>query len=186
MLVLEPEIAVSVLLIEDDEVFRSRLARALREHGFEVTEASDVPRARAALENDLPELVLIDLRLPGGSGLDLVSEIHERDPTIGVVVLTGYGSIATALEAMRRGATNYVTKPADVAEILAAFDPGSAAPASAGEEGGNEVPSLARVEWEHINRVLTDCGGNVSEAARRLGLHRRSLQRKLSKYPVRR
>ncbi len=76
MLVLEPEIAVSVLLIEDDEVFRSRLARALREHGFEVTEASDVPRARAALENDLPELVLIDLRLPGGSGLDLVSEIH--------------------------------------------------------------------------------------------------------------
>ncbi len=103
-----------------------------------------------------------------------------------MVVLTGYGSIATALEAMRRGATNYVTKPADVAEILAAFDPGSAAPASAGEEGGNEVPSLARVEWEHINRVLTDCGGNVSEAARRLGLHRRSLQRKLSKYPVRR
>ena len=123
---------------------------------------------------------------PAASGLDAVRALHELDPGTSIVVLTGYGSIATALEAVRLGATHYLTKPADVDEILAAFarvkataaGPEGAAPASA------YTPSLARVEWEHINRVLADCDGNVSKAARVLGIHRRSLQRKLSKFPT--
>jgi two-component system response regulator RegA len=111
-----------------------------------------------------------------------VRELKAIDETTKVVVLTGYGSIATALEAVRLGATHYLTKPADVDEILNAFErgQGTAAPVTA----PHEVASLARAEWEHIHRVLTDCNGNVSQAARLLGIHRRSLQRKLAKYPV--
>ena len=99
-----------------------------------------------------------------------------------IVVLTGYGSIATAVDAMRLGATSYLPKPADADEILLAFDRAEAPPDAAPAEGP-PAPSLARAEWEHLNRVLADCGGNISEAARRLGIHRRSLQRKLQKYP---
>ena len=132
-----------------------------------------------------PELALVDLRMPGASGLSLVRTLLEIDPHTRVVVLTGYGSIATALEAVRLGAVHYLQKPADVDEILAAFHrdelPPSESPAPP-----THVPSLARAEWEHIQRVLTDCGGNVSQAARLLGVHRRSLQRKLSKYPAQR
>jgi two-component system response regulator RegA len=117
-----------------------------------------------------------------GSGLDLIHLLKRADPETRIVVLTGYGSIATAIEAVRRGATNYLTKPADADEILSAL--GEAAAESA------TVPakpmSLDQVEWEHINRVLLDCDGNISEAARILGLHRRSLQRKLAKFPSRR
>jgi two-component system response regulator RegA len=105
------------------------------------------------------------------------------DATTAIVVLTGYGSIATALDALRLGAVHYLTKPADVDDILAGFARAGLAPGEV-PETSHEVPSLARVEWEHINRVLADSGGNISEAARRLGLHRRSLQRKLSKYPM--
>ncbi|MDH5491913.1 MAG: response regulator, partial [Myxococcales bacterium] len=130
-----------------------------------------------------PEHALVDLRMPGRSGLELVQELHALDPTTKIVVLTGYGSIATAIEAVRLGATHYLTKPADVDEILAAFERRDLPPGELPEVPA-EAPSLARVEWEHINRVLTECGGNVSQAARRLGIHRRSLQRKLSKYPV--
>jgi two-component system response regulator RegA len=102
--------------------------------------------------------------------------LKELDPSTVVVVLTGYGSIATAVESIKLGAASYLTKPADADQIIAAF--GGTQP-----EEHTEVPSLARVEWEHIQRVLADCGGNVSRAARALGIHRRSLQRKLSKYP---
>jgi two-component system response regulator RegA len=117
------------------------------------------------------------------SGLDVVRELKAIDAMTNIVVLTGYGSIATALEAVRLGATHYLTKPADVDDILAAFDRANGPPADLSVVEHN-VPSLARAEWEHINRVLTDCGGNISQAARLLGLHRRSLQRKLSKYPT--
>jgi two-component system response regulator RegA len=175
----------SLLIVEDDDVLRSRLARAFRARGFEVREAADTESGLRLAREDPPELALVDLRLPGSSGLDAVRSLRELDPSTSVVVLTGYGSIATALEAIRLGATHYLTKPADVEEILAAFAREKAtapaqeraAPASA------STPSLARVEWEHINRVLADCGGNVSKAARVLGIHRRSLQRKLSKFP---
>ena len=126
-----------------------------------------------------PHAAIIDLRMPDVSGLDLVSELAERFPGIVMVVLTGYGSIATAVEAVRRGAVNYLQKPLDTDEILAAFDAGP----EAGPPPNVETPSLARVEWEHIQRILHDCNGNISLAARKLGLHRRSLQRKLGKLP---
>ena len=120
--------------------------------------------------------------MPDGSGLELVRALRSLDENVEIVVLTGYGSIATAIEAIRLGATYYLHKPADADDILSAFARG-AAPRLEGDEPEHTTPSLARAEWEHINRVLVDCGGNVSAAARRLGLHRRSLQRKLQKYP---
>jgi two-component system response regulator RegA len=131
--------------------------------------------------------------MPGPSGLELVRALKQLEPAMRILVLTGYGSIATAVEAMKLGASSYLTKPADADEILRALgaeqpgDRGAAAAHEAAEDGDVEgdaaTPSLARAEWEHINRVLSDCGGNISEAARRLGIHRRSLQRKLQKYP---
>jgi two-component system response regulator RegA len=177
--------APSLLIVDDDEVLRSRLARAFRERGYEVREAGDAEAGLGLAREDPPEMALVDLRLPGASGLDAVRGLLELDPTTAVVVLTGYGSIATALEAMRLGATHYLTKPADVEEILAGFARGKVpgAEGAASAAATTLTPTLARVEWEHINRVLADCGGNVSKAARALGIHRRSLQRKLSKFP---
>lgn len=172
----------SLLIVDDDDTLRERLARAFRERGFEVQTAGDYEGGLRIARADSPEMAIVDLRMPGRSGLELVRDLHELDPQTRVLVLTGYGSIATAIEAMRLGAMNYLPKPADVDDILAAFEKGEAPPLST-PETEYLAPSLARAEWEHINRVLTDCGGNISEAARRLGLHRRSLQRKLQKYP---
>ena len=125
--------------------------------------------------NSAVPIDIIDVK---ASGLDLLRRLMTIDPTTRVLMLTGYGSIATAMEAVRLGAVNYLTKPADVDDILAAFNP----EAPAGEANLDQAtPSLARVEWEHIQRVLNDCEGNLSEAARRLGMHRRSLQRKASR-----
>jgi len=177
--------APSLLLVDDDEVLRERLARALRERGYDVTTAADYDGAMRAASQDSPELAVVDLRMPGRSGLELVRDLRTLDPATRIVVLTGYGSIATAVEAIRLGASHYLAKPADADDVLAAFARGAAPPLAAATTIPAEPPSLARAEWEHINRVLTDCGGNVSEAARRLGLHRRSLQRKLQKYPPR-
>jgi two-component system response regulator RegA len=178
-----PDLGV-FLVVDDDVVLRPRLARALRDRGYEVREAEDVATAHAAIAAERIDRALVDLRLPDGSGLDLVRALHEARPAAQIVVLTGYGSIANALEAVRLGATNYLTKPVTVDEVLAGFD---AQLASGAEPAADEdVPSLARVEWEHINRVLADSGGNISEAARRLGMHRRSLQRKLAKKPTQR
>jgi two-component system response regulator RegA len=171
-----------ILLVEDDDLLRGRLARALADRGLDVREATTVADARRAAEAEPPELVLLDLRIPGGQSLDLIPFFKELDAATRVVVLTGYGSIATAVEAVRRGATQYLTKPANADEILAAFGP-------AGDKAHTfdlQPMSLDRVEWEHINRVLVECQGNVSEAARVLGIHRRSLQRKLARYPSRR
>jgi two-component system, response regulator RegA len=174
--------AHSVLVVDDDDVFRSRLGRAFADRGFEVRTARSAEEALALAKQDSPEFAVVDLRMPGASGVDLVRELHAIDPASVVVMLTGYGSIATAVEAIRAGAVHYLSKPVDIDEILAALT-GKAAPSAS---TGAEVPSLARVEWEHIQRVLSDCEGNISRAARLLGLHRRSLQRKLSKDPVRR
>jgi two-component system response regulator RegA len=176
-----PQDSVSVLLVDDDEVFRQRLARALAERGLDVRAAADFAGALAAARTDPPELAIVDLRMPGGSGLELVQELRKLDPATRILVLTGYGSIATAVEAIKLGAVHYLSKPADADEILAAL--GAAEAASPGQAAALSTPTLARAEWEHINRVLADCQGNISEAARRLGLHRRSLQRKLAKYP---
>ncbi len=174
----------AVLVIDDDEVFRERLCRALASRGWEATGAADGATALKLAAASSPDLAIVDLRLPEMGGLDIVRELHQLDETICVIMLTGYGSIATALTAMKLGASHYLSKPADVDQILTAYQKISAGqtPVSA-EPAAGEVPSLARVEWEHIQRVLADCEGNISQAAKLLGLHRRSLQRKLSKYP---
>lgn len=177
-----PEPDRTLLLVDDDVVLRPRLARALRDRGYTVREAEDASAARRVLTETPIGWAVVDLRLPDGSGLDVVRAVHAAFPAAPIVVLTGYGSISTALDAVRLGATHYLTKPANVDEIVAGFSRGSpVAPAGPPDD----VPSLERVEWEHINRVLADCGGNISEAARRLAIHRRSLQRKLQKYPPR-
>ena len=177
----------SILLVDDDERFRSRMARAFEERGYEAQQAEGYDGAIEIAEHESTEYAVVDLRMPGKSGLEVVRELHRIDPATKIVVLTGYGSIATALEAVRLGATHYLTKPADVDEVIASFDRGdteTAVEGPAAEGGAPETPSLARVEWEHIQRVLTDCGGNITKAAEKLGIHRRSLQRKLSKFPM--
>ncbi len=176
----------TLLVVDDDDTFRSRLARAFRRRGFEVGEARDGDEALALARAESPELAVIDLRLPSSSGLEILRGLKAIDAATRVVVLTGYGSIATALEAIRSGATHYLTKPVDVDDILDAFERAETSLPAPPAGDDREVPSLARVEWEHIQRVLTDCDGNVSQAARLLGIHRRSLQRKLGKFPVRR
>jgi two-component system response regulator RegA len=173
----------SLLLVDDDTTFRARLARAFADRGYAVREASDGAAALALAREESPELAVVDLRMPESDGLDVVRRLKAIDATTNVVVLTGYGSIATALEAVRLGATHYLTKPADADDLIAAFARADGAEAATPRTDA-VAPTLARVEWEHIQRVLTDCSGNVSEAARRLGLHRRSLQRKLAKFPV--
>ena len=172
----------SILIVDDDEVYRNRLGRAFVDRGYDVRTASDYDTAVAAATEDSPELEVVDLKMPGKSGLELVQALREIDPSTKMIVLTGYGSIATAIDAVRLGATYYLSKPADADDIVAAFARGEAPPLTP-PETEYRAPSLARAEWEHINRVLSDCGGNISEAARRLGIHRRSLQRKLQKYP---
>ena len=174
----------AVLIIDDDEVFRVRLGRAFTARGWEAHSAASGAEALAIAREIAPDLATVDLRLEGESGIDLVKSLRDLDTTITIVMLTGYGSIATALEAVRQGADHYLSKPVDVDQILAAFESARSA-VPAGAQPPLTVPSLARVEWEHIQRVLSDCGGNISQAARLLGLHRRSLQRKLSKYPPR-
>jgi two-component system response regulator RegA len=173
-------IVASILVVEDDNAFRKILVNAFRERGYEAEGVPDAATAIQAAERDSPEMAVVDLRLPDGSGLDVVQRLKAIDPSTAIVVLTGYGSIATALESVRLGAIHYLTKPTDADRILAAFQHGLA---SRPRDFATDPPSLARVEWEYLNRVLTDCGGNISEAARQLGMHRRSLQRKLSKYP---
>ena len=166
----------TLLIVDDDAPFRDRLVRAMRARGFDARGAADHRTAIDEARADSPELALVDLRLGNDSGVELVRELKDADPSTVVVVLTGYGSIATAVESMKAGAATYLTKPADADQIVAAFD-------GVQSQEPSDVPSLARVEWEHIQRVLQDCGGNVSQAARILGLHRRSLQRKLLKFP---
>jgi two-component system, response regulator RegA len=174
------KIVPTILVVEDDDAFRSLLVHAFQERGYEAEGVADAAAAIRSANDESPEMAVVDLRLPDDSGLEVVRQLKAIDASTAIVVLTGYGSIATALESVRLGATHYLTKPTDADRILAAFQHGLA---SRPKDLRTELPSLARVEWEHLNRVLTDCDGNVSEAARQLGMHRRSLQRKLSKYP---
>ena len=169
-----------ILVVDDDHLMCSRLVRALEDRGFSAEGAETIEDARARMAAAVPDRAIVDLRMPTGSGLDLIREWKMAHPDLRILLLTGYGSMATAVDALRAGADNVLPKPADADEILAAFD---------GEETHNDeeptAPSLARAEWEHIQRVLADSDGNISEAARRLGVHRRSLQRKLAKKPPR-
>lgn len=170
--------AETILLVDDDKVFCGALAGALRRRGFCVVVAHNHDDAVAEAAAWTPARALVDLRMPGKGGLEVVSELLKLDPRLRIIVLTGYGSIATAVEAIKMGAVHYLTKPASVDDIMAAFD----RTAAVTEVEAPVAPRpLDEVEWEHLQKVLTDCGGNVSEAARRLGMHRRSLQRKLAR-----
>jgi two-component system, response regulator RegA len=172
-----------LLVVDDDATYRSRLVRAFEGRGFRARGADDIGPALALAREEPPDYAVVDLRLPGGSGLAVLDELRRLRADANVVVLTGYGSIATAVEAVRRGATNFMPKPADLDDLLVAFVRGAHPPGTA-PAMTHDAPSLARAEWEHINRVLADCGGNISQAARVLRIQRRSLQRKLAKYPV--
>ncbi len=168
--------------MDDDETFCHVLKRALAKRGFEVHVALSLEEGLAKASQITPEFAIIDLRIGEDSGLKLVQRLKAIDPHTRIVVLTGYASIATAIEAIKLGAVYYLAKPATADEIVAAFY----------KEEGNpdvEVPpkplSVRRLEWEYLQKVLADHGGNISAAARALGMHRRTLQRKLAKRPVR-
>lgn len=173
------------LVVDDDEVFRTRLCRALTQRNWEAEPAGDGEQALQFARDRSPDLVLVDLRMPGKGGLEIVQDLRTIDSSMTIVVLTGYGSIPTAISAMKRGADHYLSKPADADQILGVYDALRNSTAAA-PETPETVPTLARVEWEHIQRVIADCDGNISQAARLLGIHRRSLQRKLGKYPPQR
>jgi two-component system response regulator RegA len=172
-----------VLLVDDDEDFVRMLARALARRDLEVVTASGPEEARRRLDEACADFAVLDLKLGQVSGLALVQELKTRCPAMKIVMLTGYASIATAVEAVKLGAVNYLAKPATVDEILATLykAEGEAAPSL---EDAKPL-SVDRLEWEHIQRVLAEHEGNISATARALNMHRRTLQRKLGKRPVR-
>jgi two-component system response regulator RegA len=176
------ESTLLALVVDDDEVFRTRLCRALTERNWEAEAAANGDEALLFARERSPDLVVVDLRMPGKSGLEVVQELRAADPSMTIIMLTGYGSIPTAIAATKLGAGYYLSKPADADQILTVYENLRVTPSN-GTEAPDTVPSLARVEWEHLHRVISDCGGNISQAARLLGIHRRSLQRKLGKYP---
>lgn len=169
------------LLVEDDETFRRVLGRALERRGYRVSGAASAEEALDVAAANPPDYAVVDLRLPGDSGLTVVAALRNRHPATRVLVLTGYASVATAVEAIKLGAVHYLAKPADADQILEALH------RDQGDSGAvvQEPPSLLRMEWEHIQRVLGEQGGNISATARALKMHRRTLQRKLLKKPAR-
>ncbi|HUH36708.1 MAG TPA: response regulator transcription factor [Spongiibacteraceae bacterium] len=172
-----------ILLVDDDPVFLQSLARALARRDLAVATAEDAASALQQAARLRPTRAVVDLKLADSSGLTLIPQLRELVPEMTIVILTGYSSITTAVEAIKLGADNYLCKPASSAEILAAFELQTPDPAMPLPE---HPPSVERVEWEHIQRVLADHDGNISATARALGMHRRTLQRKLQKRPVRR
>jgi two-component system response regulator RegA len=166
-----------ILVCDDDPPFRRRLARSLRDRDLTIYEAENAANGLEVFNEYRPGGVIVDLKMPGESGLWLVKEISALDPSCRIIVLTGFGSISTALDAVRRGAANYITKPATIDQILRAFEPEIVGTASEAPS----MPSLAEVEAEYVQRVLDECDGNVSRTAKVLGVHRRSLQRKLKR-----
>ncbi len=172
-----------ILIIDDDEVFGQVLQRAFSKRGYDASVVQDDAAALEKTRELEPDYITLDLKLEGSSGLNLLPQLVEASPQSKIVVLTGYSSIATAVEAIKLGAVNYLCKPADADEVLAAFHK---------QEGNPDTPlaeqpmSVNRLTWEHIQKVLHEQDGNISATARALGMHRRTLQRKLQKRPVRR
>jgi two-component system response regulator RegA len=167
----------TLLIVDDDRPFRERLARAMQARGFEVLMAETVREGITIAKERSPAYAVVDLKLDDGNGLDVVETLHEVRPNTRVVVLTGFGNIATAVAAVKFGAIDYLPKPADADDIMSAL---LAAPGA--KPNPPEIPMSAdRVRWEHIQRVYELCGHNVSETARRLNMHRRTLQRILAK-----
>ncbi|WP_458525781.1 response regulator transcription factor [Onishia taeanensis] len=178
-----PETPQRLLIIDDDEMFCHVMQRAMSRRGFEVMVAHDADQALAHARHAPPQIATLDLKLEHSSGLKLLPELLELVPACRVVVLTGYSSITTAVEAIKLGAANYLCKPADADEILAALEQQDGNPDA---EVADNPPSINRVTWEHIQKVLQEHDGNISATARALGMHRRTLQRKLQKRPVKR
>lgn len=171
------------LLVDDDETFARILARSLSRRGFQVTVAHSAEKAEKLILKQVFDFATLDLKMEGASGLTLIPLLRERFPTIRILMLTGYASIATAVDAIKLGANQYLPKPADTDQILAALDveiPDKDQPVE------SEPMSVNRLEWEHIQQVLHQHDGNISATARALNMHRRTLQRKLAKYPVKR
>ena len=170
-----------LLIVEDDEVFAGVLAKSLAAHGLEVQVSGNVEQALALARQHAFATAILDLKLAGETSLALIPQLKVLHPQLRILMLTGYASIQTAVEAIKLGATNYLPKPATTAEILAALQ---------SEQGNPDLPvaeqplSVNRLEWEHIQRVLAEHGGNISATARALNMHRRTLQRKLAKKPV--
>ncbi len=173
----------SILIIDDDASFGDRLALSFQRRGYQAVSCRDGVSARAALTDQSFDAAVVDLRLEGESGLELVKQLQALTPALRIVIVTGYGSIATAKEALRQGAVDYLTKPTDAVEIERALLGLGDEPDAPTPTNDANAPSLKRVEWEHLQRILADTDGNISEAARRLGIERRTLQRKLAKYP---
>lgn len=171
----------SILIVDDEDAFRDRMVRAFQKRGYRVHEASSYDDAMAILKKYDIDRGVFDLKMEGKNGLILVRDSLKIQPSLHIVVLTGYGSISTATEAIKMGASSYLAKPADIDEILSGFDNTTDTKSNVAEHD-IQPPSLARVEWEHIQRVLSDCNGNISAAAKKLNIHRRTLQRKLFKY----
>lgn len=171
-----------ILLIDDDEVFLRSLARALQRKNHEVWTATHAQAALQVLQTHAIERVVLDLNLNGESGLQVLQKLLQIQPDVRIIMLTAYASVVTAVDAIKRGAINYLCKPVTVNEVLAAFQDDDKP--SANEFEPLEAVSLDRLEWEHIQRLLVEHNGNISATARALNMHRRTLQRKLQKRPV--
>jgi two-component system response regulator RegA len=171
----------SLLLVDDDKTFRQVLSRALERRGFAVSVAPDAEEALVIATLQPPEYAVCDLKLPGDSGLTLIRRLIDLDAETRIVMLTGYASIATAVEAIKLGAVHYLAKPVDADQIVAAF---ARIAGDAAIPVGDQPLSVGRLEWEHVQRVLAEHEGNVSATARALKMHRRTLQRKLGKRPA--
>jgi len=172
---------IDILLVDDDETFCLVLNNAIERRGYSVVTATNSAQAIKLAQTHTPAYAVVDLRIGEESGLTLVENLVEINPEINIVMLTGYASIATAVQAIKLGAKQYLTKPADADEIIASLDAGSTNELVTPAE---QPLSPKRLEWEHLQKVLLDNDGNVSATARALGMHRRTLQRKLQKRPV--
>lgn len=172
---------IDFLIVDDDATLAGMLERVLQRRGFSTVAASNTVQALEIVGKIICTKAIVDLKLGSDSGLQLIRELKLRQPEIAIVMLTGYSSISTAVEAVKLGAVNYLCKPADTDEILAAFGTQSRQPST---EPAYIPISVDRLEWEHIQKILQENSGNISATARALGMHRRTLQRKLQKRPV--
>jgi two-component system, response regulator RegA len=174
--------ANSFLIVDDDITFAQMLKRALDRRGLNSETAPDIGSAEVLMQKNYFAKAIVDLKIAQESGLVLISRLREINQDVKIIMLTGYSSISTAVDAIKLGAINYFCKPIEVDDLLKAFD---STPAAETIPIPENAPSLDRMEWEYIQKVLQDCNGNISAAARALGVHRRTLQRKLQKRPVR-